>query len=144
MPSQWFAQIADNVVTATLLVSRDESDPVWQQIPPNLVRADEDVPLGSRYVNGIFIPPPPLAPVRLLSKFAFLRLLTPMEYASMFLQTDPQLVYGVACFNAAADPFNIDDPLVAQMLAYCVTVGALTQARKDELWNAMQVAAVHG
>lgn len=141
MPSQWFAQVVDDVVTATLFIERDESDPAWQQIPPNLVRVEEDVPLGSRYVNGIFIPPPPVAPLRLLSKFAFLRLLTPSEYASMFTQTDPQLVYGVACFNAANDPFNIDDPLVPQMLDYCVAVGALTQARRDALWAAMEAAA---
>lgn len=141
MPSQWFAQLANDVVTATLLVSRDESDPVWQNIPVNLVRADEDVPLGSRYVNGVFIPPPPLASLRMLSKFAFLRLLTPIEYAAMFTQTDPQLVYGVACFNAANDPFNIDDPLVPQMLDYCVAVGALTQARRGALWAAMEAAA---
>lgn len=141
MPSQWFAQVADDVVTATLFVSRDANDPVWQQIPPNLVQADEDVPLGSQYVNGIFIPPPPLPPLRLLTKFAFLRLLTPAEYAAMFTQTDPQLVYGVACFHAANDPFNIDDLLVSQMLDYCVAVGALTQVRRDALWTAMEAAA---
>lgn len=78
---------------------------------------------------------------RRLTKFAFLRLLTPAEYAEMFVQTDPLLAYGVACFNAAPDPFDIDDPLVGQMLDYCVQVGALTAARRAELWSAMEAAA---
>jgi hypothetical protein len=141
MRSQWFAQVTDNVVTASLLVSRDESDPVWQNIPSNLIATEYEVAVNSTYVDGIFTPPPPVVPPRVLSKFAFLRLLTPTEYAAMFTQTDPMLVYGVACFNAADDPFDIDNPLVMQMLDYCVATGALTQARKDELWATMEAAS---
>jgi len=80
---------------------------------------------------------------RRLAKFDFLRLLTPVEYAAMFgQQSDPVLAHGVALFHAAPDPFDIDDPLVESMLAYCVGSGALTQARKDALWAAMEAAAV--
>ena len=79
---------------------------------------------------------------RKLRKYDFFSLLTPTEYGAMFNQTDPTLAYGVALFQSAPDPFNIDDPVVTQMLNYCVQVNALTQARKDELWASMQAAAI--
>ena len=78
---------------------------------------------------------------RRLSKFTFLRLLTPTEYGGMFNVTDPMLAYGVACFQAAPDPFNIDDPLVAQMLDYCVSSGVMTASRRADLWAEMEAAA---
>jgi hypothetical protein len=56
-------------------------------------------------------------------------------------QSDPQLAYGVAMFQAAPDPFDIDNPLVAQMLDYCVQVNALSEARRDALWAGMEAAA---
>jgi hypothetical protein len=141
MPSQWFACVVHGKVTNTLCVSRDAKDPAWDTLPPSYVETEDEIAIGSTYANGIFTPPAPIVQPRLLSKFAFLRLLTPTEYASMFTQTDPMLVYGVACFNAAADPFDIDNALVPQMLEYCVAIGALTQTRKDELWATMQAAA---
>lgn len=140
MPMRWFAQVNDGVVIASLLIDRAADDPAWDNIPSNLIPTPYEMAIGSTYVDGVFTPPPVVRP-RLLSKFAFLRLLTPTEYASMFTQTDPMLGYGVACFNAAADPFDIDNALVPQMLEYCVAIGALTQTRKDELWVAMQAAA---
>jgi len=142
MRSQWYAQVSNGIVIGTLLVNRDDSDPDWAHIAPDLIPTDAEVPLDSTYANGVFTPPLPVTPPRVLSKFAFIRLLTPTEYVSMFTQADPMLIYGVACFNAAADQFNIDDPMVTQMLDYCVAVGALTQTRKDELWTAMQAAAM--
>lgn len=75
---------------------------------------------------------------RRLSKFAFLRLLTPAEYAAMFGSSDPLLHYGVACYEAAPDPFDIDDPLVSIMLDGCVTAGVLTADRRASLWAHMQ------
>jgi hypothetical protein len=137
---QWFAQVNDGVVIASLLIDRAADDPAWDNIPSNLIPTPYEMAIGSTYVDGVFTPPPVVRP-RLLLKFAFLRLLTPTEYGSMFTQTDPMLVYGVACFNAAPDPFNIDDALVTQMLDYCVTSGALTLARKTELWATMEAAS---
>jgi hypothetical protein len=140
MPLRWFVELEESVVINTLCVSRDATDPAWATIPATMIPTETEVPIGSTYANGVFTPPVPPAAPRLLTKFAFLRLLTPVEYAAMFTQTDAQLVYGVACFDAAADPFDIDNPLVGQMLDYCVAVGALTQARRDALWTAMQSA----
>jgi hypothetical protein len=141
MASKWFAYIVNNKVSNTLCVSRDAEDPAWDTLPPSYVETEHEIAIGSTYVNGLFTPPAAIVQPRLLSKFAFLRLLTPTEYALMFTQTDPMLVYGVACFNAAPDPFNIDDTLVTQMLDYCVTSGALTLARKTELWATMEAAS---
>ena len=92
--------------------------------------------------DGTYTPPAPAPVLRRLSKFAFLRLLTPTEYSAMFgQQSDPMLAYGVAMFQAAPDPFNIDDPMVSQMLDYCVTVGALTPQRRTDLWLAMEATS---
>jgi hypothetical protein len=44
-------------------------------------------------------------------------------------------------FQAAPDPFDIDNPLVEQMLDYCVQVNALSPARRAALWAGMEAAA---
>jgi len=112
---------------------------IWQQVEASAA----DTPIGSvRQPDGSFVPPPPPVVARRLAKFAFLGLLTPAEYAAMFgQQSDPQLAYGVAMFQAAPDPFDIDNPLVAQMLDYCVQVNALSPARRAALWAGMEAAA---
>lgn len=139
MPVKCYAKIENNIVVES---TRCEGDDV--RVPDGYLELTEDVwvnvPAGSRQSSdGTFVPPPKS---RVITKFVFLRLLTPTEYAAMFgQQSDPMLAYGVAMFNAAPDPFNIDDPLVAQMLDYCVSVGALTAARRAELWAAMEAAA---
>ena len=114
-------------------------------IPAGYVEVDEATwsQVSAGYIknaDGTFSAPAPT--VRRIRKYDFFRLLTPTEYGAMFNQTDPTLAYGVALFQSAPDPFNIDDPVVAQMLNYCVQVNALTQARKDELWAGMQAAAI--
>lgn len=124
-------------------IQRDASDAVVRRIAREGAEAVAP-PAGFLEVTEAEYGAAAFAPVvspRTLSKFAFLRLLTPDEYAAMFVQTDPLLAYGMACFQAAPDPFAIDDPLVAQMLDYCVQTGALTQARRDALWAAMEGAA---
>jgi hypothetical protein len=82
-----------------------------------------------------------LGQLRTLSKVAMLKLLTPTEYGAMFAVSDPVLAQGVALFSAAS-AIDLLDPVVTQLLDYCVTVGALTHARRDALWAAMQAAAV--
>ena len=143
--TRYFFEFNNGVVAHKL--TADRSDWSGVQVSQSLHEVDEATfvatPEGS-VVNedGTYTPPAPAPVVRRLSKFAFLRLLTPTEYSAMFgQQSDPMLAYGVAMFQAAPDPFNIDDPLVAQMLGYCVAVGALTQARCDALWAAMEAAA---
>jgi hypothetical protein len=128
MPRQWFIQFDEGA--AVRRIERDGAEPVAP-------------PAGYVEVTEAEWDAAPLAvlPSRRLSKFTFLRLLTPAEYAAMLTQTDPLLAYGVACFQAAPDPFDIDDPLVGQMLGYCVASGVLTQARRDALWAAMEQAA---
>lgn len=144
METRYFLEMAEDVVKGSVMASR--SDWATTTVPETWLQVSADVyqatPQGSvRQPDGTFIPPSPAAPVRRLTKFAFLRLLTPTEYGAMFNQTDPMLAYGVACFEAAPDPFNIDDPLVVQMLDYAVVVGALTQTRRNELWAAMEAVA---
>lgn len=144
MQTKFFLEIASGVVTGKLTAARQEWEGV--EIPDALREVDAGtyasvVEFSTANADGSYTAPASSSGVRRLSKFAFLGLLTPQEYASMFTQTDPQLVYGVAMFNAAADPFDIDNPLVAQMLDYCVSVGALTAQRRAELWAAMEAAA---
>lgn len=79
--------------------------------------------------------------IRRLSKLALLSLLTPEEYQAVFLTEDAALQFGVAQFQAAPDPFSIDDPRVQAMLLHIVTSGAFTTDRKDALWMAMQNAS---
>lgn len=128
MPRQWFVQREQGAVVRR--IARDGGETVAP--PPGYVEVSEAEWSAQ---------PLAVAASSSLSKFAFLRLLTPEEYAGMFLPSDPVLAYGVACFEAASDPFRIDDPLVTQMLDYCVQAGVLTQARRDALWAAMQEAA---
>lgn len=144
MNTRYFVEVRDGVVCNKLEASQADWSDV--SIDPALTAVTAavfaTVSEGSTAnADGTFTPPSVVS-VRRLSKFAFLRLLTPTEYAAMFgQQSDPMLAYGVAMFNAANDPFNIDDPLVAQMLDYCVQVGALTASRRAELWAAMEAAA---
>ena len=142
--TRYFLEYVDGLVANKLQADRsDWSDVV---IPESLHEVDEATFLRTREgstVNedGTYTPPAPAPVLRRLSKFAFLRLLTPTEYSAMFgQQSDPMLAYGVAMFQAAPDPFNIDDPMVSQMLDYCVTVGALTPQRRTDLWLAMEAA----
>jgi ferredoxin len=146
MEARLFFALTDDVVTGKISASRES----WDDAPaqPDLLQVDADtfqsVSMGSRYESstGTFTPPAPATTSRRLGKYAFVRLLTPSEYAAMFgQQSDSTLAYGVACFQAAPDPFDIDDPLVAQMLNYCVAAGVLTQARRDTLWASMEQAA---
>jgi hypothetical protein len=148
MVVRYFLQVSPGgLVHARLRAARAEWSDV--EIPPDLREVSAAtyaaVPDGSTAnADGTYTPPAPVVAPRRLTKFAFLRLLTPTEYAAMFgPQDDPLLAYGVAMFNAAPDPFNIDDPLVAQMLDYCVQVGVITAPRRAELWGAME-AASHG
>jgi hypothetical protein len=143
--TRYFFQCVSAVVEAKVTVNR--SDWASVEIPAALTEVDEStyasvVEGSTANPDGTYTPPVMPARSKRLGKFTFLRLLTPTEYAGMFSQSDPTLAYGVACFEAAPDPFNIDDPLVGQMLNYCVSSGVLTQARKDELWAAMQAAAI--
>ena len=141
--TRYFFQIAGNVVEAKVTANRSDWSDV--AIPAVLTEVDESTyesVVESSTLNPDGTYTPPVKTSRKLTKFKFLRLLTPAEYAGMFSQSDPTLAYGAACFESAPDPFNIDDPLVSQMLNYCVSTGALTQARKDQLWSEMQAAAV--
>lgn len=144
METRYFLVMDGQTVTGHVNASRADWSGVdipsiWQQVEASAA----DTPVGSvRQPNGSFVPPAPPMVVRRLAKFAFLGLLTPSEYAAMFgQQNDATLAYGVAMFHAAPDPFNIDDPLVAQMLDHCVQVGALSAERRASLWLAMQAAA---
>jgi hypothetical protein len=145
MITRYFVEVRNGVVHNQLTVSRQDWSDVT--IQPELTEVSEAVFAtaatgATANADGTFTPQQAPTPERRLSKFAFLRLLTPTEYTAMFgQQSDPMLAYGVGMFNAAQDPFNIDDPLVAQMLDYCVSVGALTAARRAELWAAMEAAA---
>jgi len=143
MQTRYFVEVREGAVHNQLTASRADWSGVT--IAPALTEVSEAVFAtavegATANADGTFTPPPDPAPVRRLSKFAFIQLLTPAEYAAMFTQADPVLAQGAALFQAAVDPFNIDDPLVASMLAYCVGSGVLTQARKDALWAAMQAA----
>lgn len=144
MDTRYFLVMDGQTVTGHVNASRADWSGVdipsiWQQVEASAA----DTPIGSvRQPDGSFMPPSPPVVVRRLAKFAFLGLLTPAEYGAMFgQQSDPQLAYGVAMFQAAPDPFDIDNPLVAQMLDYCVQVGALSAERRASLWLAMQAAA---
>ena len=143
--ARYFLTIRNQVVVGKLQVERAN----WEEvdIPSDLTEVTEQifqtVEAGSTAnADGTFTPPTPAPVVRRIRKYDFFRLLTPTEYGAMFNQSDPTLAYGVALFQSAPDPFNIDDPVVTQMLNYCVQVNALTQARKDELWAGMQAAAI--
>ena len=143
--TRYFFEYNNGIVMHKLAV--DRSDWFGVQISQSLHEVDEATfvatPEGSlANEDGTYTPPAPVPVVRRLSKFAFLRLLTPTEYSAMFgQQSDQMLAYGVAMFQAAPDPFNIDDPIVSQMLDYCVQVGALTAERRTALWSAMEAAA---
>jgi hypothetical protein len=127
-------------------------DPIT--LSPGQVRVELDSqpqPLTERWDGQAIRPATPaeikyyrqavLGQQRIVSKVAFLKLLTPSEYATMFTVTDPVLSHGVAIFQAASE-IDLLDPTVEYLLNYCVQVNALTQARKDELWAGMQAAAI--
>jgi len=143
METRYFLELNGTTVVGHVIATRSDWDTT--AIPSTWLQVTNDVYASTlrgsvQQADGSFLPPTPSMPARRLSKFAFLRLLDPTEYAGMFTQTEPTLAYGVACFHVAPDPFDMDDPLVAQMLDYCVATGALTHARRDALWAAMQAA----
>jgi hypothetical protein len=145
METRYFLELDGGIVKGSVMAAR--SDWATVNIPLAWVQVTADIyantPKGSiQNADGTFTPPTPAPVVRRIRKYDFFRLLTPTEYGAMFNQSDPTLAYGVALFQSAPDPFNIDDPIVTQMLNYCVQVNALTQARKDELWAGMQAAAI--
>ena len=103
--TRYFLEYVDGLVANKLQADRsDWSDVV---IPESLHEVDEATFLRTREgstVNedGTYTPPAPAPVLRRLSKFAFLRLLTPTEYSAMFgQQSDPMLAYGVAKIGRA-------------------------------------------
>lgn len=74
-----------------------------------------------------------------ISKFAFLKLLTPAEYGALAmgaLNGDTTLIYAKALLDAAVT-MTPTEPTFQAMLAYCVSTAILTADRAAALVEAM-------
>jgi len=84
----------------------------------------------------------PVSSTPVVSKLAFLRLITPAEYNAVVLlarQGDATLTYALALLDSSFQ-LTPTEPTFVQMLAYCVAVGVFSQARADAIVAAMSRA----
>ncbi|MDP3720759.1 MAG: hypothetical protein Q8T13_23605 [Acidobacteriota bacterium] len=88
--------------------------------------------------------PLPSPPVRTLSRFKFIQLMTPTEYLQLKARAaggDTSMIYALEML-ALVEHVETDHPLVATMLAHVVSVNLMTQQRADEIRDAFYAAAV--
>lgn len=89
---------------------------------------------------ALFFPPP----VRSLSRFKFIQLMTPTEYLQLKARAaggDTSMIYALEMLSLV-EHVETGHPLVAQMLAYVVSINLMTQARADEIRDAFYATAV--
>lgn len=113
----------------------DVADPAtWTFTPPTLTA--EQRAAATAAVQSALQPTPPL-PIA-ITKIAFLRLLSPAEYAAFVsgAATDPMLLYGKALLDAAFT-MTPTEPSFLQMLAYCVGKGIFSAPRAAAIVAAM-------
>lgn len=87
------------------------------------------------------LPPPP---VRKLSRFKFIQLMTPTEYLQLKARAaggDTSMIYALEMLSLV-EYVETGHPLVLQMLAYVVSINLMTQARADEIRDAFYATAV--
>jgi hypothetical protein len=83
-------------------------------------------------------------PVRKLSRFKFIQLMTPTEYLQLKALAaggDTSVIYALEMLSLV-EHVETGHPLVSQMLAYVVSINMMTQARADEIRDAFYAAAV--
>lgn len=83
-------------------------------------------------------------PVRTLSRFKFIQLLTPTEYLQLKARAaggDTSMIYALEMLSLI-EHVETGHPLVAQMFGHVVSIGLMTQARADEIRDAFYATAV--
>lgn len=89
---------------------------------------------------ALFFPPP----VRKLSRFKFIQLMTPTEYLQLKARAaagDTSMIYALEMLSLV-EHVETGHPLVSQMLAHVVSINLMTQARADEIRDAFYATAV--
>jgi len=136
------AHIKDGIVVNVSVVDENTDQTWWDAMLADgyeIVEYLDDIRVakGWTYVAGEFVDPtPPIVetPTRILTKLAFKRQFSMEELIAFknLTKTDATAEVFDDLLNIAGE-IDLDDPLIAQGMAYLVAQGIITQAKADQI-----------